>query len=102
MTLAIAKELYREWEKIILWKIIPSQKEVFLRKVRFTLDINPEITKDEKLVNHINSIQAWTITNKKLRLSSPEEMNKTSLEIWLRKKMIERTINWKNFSEAIW
>jgi hypothetical protein len=101
MALAIAKELYREWEKILKWKkIIFAQKEIFLRKVWFTLITNPEIAKDLKLVTSINSIQAGTITDKKLRLSTPEEINKTSLDVWLIKKSFDRLINWRTFSKS--
>ncbi len=97
MKLAIVKELLWEWENIIKWKIVFGQKEIFLRKVRLALATNPEIAKNEELANKINSIQTGIISSKQLWLSSPEEINKSSLEVWLRKKMLERIISWKSF-----
>lgn len=79
-----------ELEMKLIWSKKNNTQEIFKRKTNFILSTYPEIYKND-------SLKIWELINKDIKEASDEEKNKSNLEIWLRKKMIERVREWRVF-----
>ncbi|MDD5212852.1 MAG: hypothetical protein PHG82_00280 [Candidatus Gracilibacteria bacterium] len=69
-------------------------QEVYKRKANFILGVYPEIYKNIKISD---SDKIRKIIPKDIEIVNNEEINKENLNIWLRKKMIERCIEGRTF-----